>query len=94
MMENNVWQTVQQRIQFSRKKYFEYLTLTKVNVTTISGLTDMIKGFSRANILLPNSTKPGIKYALYSPESKRNLLSFKDIHANGYHIETIDEDKK
>jgi hypothetical protein len=29
----------------------------------------MIKGSSKANILLPNSTKPSIKYALYSPES-------------------------
>jgi hypothetical protein len=79
---------------FQEKKYFEYLTLTKANVITISGLTDMIKGSSKANILLPNSTKPSIKYALYSPESQRNLLSFKDIRANSYHIETIDEDKK
>jgi peptide/histidine transporter 3/4 len=54
----------------------------------------MIKGSSKANILLPNSTKPCIKYALYSPEFQRNLLSFKDIRANSYHIETIDEDKK
>ena len=76
------------------KKYFEYLTLTKSNVTTISGLVDMIKGFRRANILLPNNTKQGIKNALYSLESRRYLLIFKVICANNYCIETIDEDKK
>jgi hypothetical protein len=70
------------------------LTLTKANVTTISDPTDMIKGFERANILLPNNIKLGIKEALYSPKSRRNFLSFKNICANGYHIETIDEDKK
>ena len=59
------------------KKYFEYLTLTKDNVTIILGPTNMIKGFGRANILLPNNTKLGIKVALYSPESKKNHLVLK-----------------
>jgi hypothetical protein len=54
----------------------------------------MIKDSRRANILLPNNTKLDIKDVLYSPEFRRNLPSFKDICANGYHIETIDEDKK
>ncbi|KAG5247624.1 Disease resistance protein CC-NBS-LRR class family [Salix suchowensis] len=75
-------------------KYFKYLTLTKANVTTISGPVDMIKGSGKANIVLPNNTILSIKDALYSPESRRNLLSFKDIRANGYHIETTDEDRK
>ena len=75
-------------------KYLKYLTLTKVNVTTISSPTDMIKGFGKADILLPNNTRLSIKDALYSPEPRRNLLSFKDISANGYHIEIIDEDRK
>jgi hypothetical protein len=48
-------------------KYFEYLTLTKANVNTISGLVDMIKGSERANILLPINIKLSIKDALYSP---------------------------
>ena len=30
--------------------------------------------------------------ALYSPKSQRNLLSFKDIRRNGYHIETMSKD--
>ena len=48
-------------------KYLEYLTLTKTNVTTISGPTDMIKGSGKANIVLPNNTRLSIKNALYSP---------------------------
>ena len=32
-------------------KYFEYLALTKANDTTISGPTDMIKDFGKANIV-------------------------------------------
>jgi hypothetical protein len=54
----------------------------------------MNKGFRRANILLPNNTKLDIKDALHSPESRRNLLTFKDIRVNDYHIKIIDEDKK
>ena len=52
---------------YKENKYFEYMTLTKANVTTILGSTYMIKGFRRANILLPNNTKRDIKDALYSP---------------------------
>ena len=33
-----------------------------------------------------------INDALFSSRSRRNLLSFKDIRRNGYHIETKDED--
>ena len=78
----------------NKKKYFEYLTLTKANFITISGPTDIIKGATMTNILLSNNTNLSIKDALYSPKSRRNSLSFKDIQANGYHIETIDEDRK
>ena len=38
--------------------------------------------------MLSNGTKLCIDDALYSPKSRRNLLSFKDIHYNGYYIET------
>ena len=30
--------------------------------------------------------------ALYSDASNRNLLSFKVIHQNGYHVETMNHD--
>uniref|UniRef100_A0A2N9I6F2 GAG-pre-integrase domain-containing protein n=1 Tax=Fagus sylvatica TaxID=28930 RepID=A0A2N9I6F2_FAGSY len=38
--------------------------------------------------MLPKGTKLYIDDALYSSKSRRNLLSFKDIRHNGYHIET------
>ncbi|TYI50991.1 hypothetical protein E1A91_D12G142800v1, partial [Gossypium mustelinum] len=73
------------------KKYFSRLTMQKASVSTISGSTKIIEGSGRANILLFRGTKFQINDALYSPKSQRNLLSFKDIHHNGYHIETISE---
>ena len=73
------------------KKYFTYLKLTKANVNTISDTTNLIDGSRRANILLPNGTKLQINDALYSSNSRRNLLSFKDIRLNQYHIETTNE---
>ena len=71
------------------KKYFSNLTLVPFNVQTISGLVDLIKGSGRAIIVLPNGTKFQINDALYSNKSNQNLLSFKDIRRNGYHIKTM-----
>ena len=71
------------------KKYFSNLTLVPFNVQTISDPIDLIKGFGRATIVLPNGTKFQIDDALYSNKSNRNLLSFKDIHRIGYHIENM-----
>jgi hypothetical protein len=72
-------------------KYFQQLILSKAKVNTISGSSNLIEGFGRANIMLPRGTKIRIDDALYSSKSRRNLLSFKDIHGNGYHIETNNE---
>ena len=74
------------------KRYFLELTLMKVNVSTISGTTNLVEGSGIANITLPNGTRFHINDALYSSKSRRNLLSFKDIRRNGYHIETMNED--
>ena len=41
--------------------------------------------------MLPKGTKICIDDDLYSSKSRRNLLSFKDIRGNGYHIETNNE---
>ena len=71
------------------KKYFSNLTLVSFNVQTISGPVDLIKGSGRATIVLPNNTKFQINDALYSNKSNQNLLSFKDIRRNGYHIESM-----
>jgi hypothetical protein len=70
------------------KKYFQQLSLSKAYVNTISGSSNLIEGFGRANIMLLKGTKLYIDDALYSSKSRRNLLNFKDIHHNGYHIET------
>ena len=64
----------------------------KSNVNTISGPIDLIQGSGRATIILLRGTKIHINDTLYSAKSKRDLLSFKDIHRNGYHIETMNDD--
>ena len=72
------------------KKYFSNLTLVPFNIQTTSGPIDLIKGSGRATIVLPNSTKFQIDDAFYCNKYIRNLLTFKDIRQNGYHIETMD----
>ena len=74
------------------KRYFLELTLIKVDVSIISSTRNLVEGFGRANITLPNWTRFHINDALYFSKSRRNLLSFKDICKNGYHIETMNED--
>ena len=74
------------------KKYFSNFTLAQSNVHTISGPVNLIKGSEKATIILPKGTKLQIKDALYSNKSSRNLLSFKYIFRNGYHIETMNHD--
>ena len=44
--------------------------------------------------MLPNGTRFHINDALYYSKSTRNLLSFKDIRKNGYHIKTMNEGNK
>ncbi|TYG80371.1 hypothetical protein ES288_D02G210900v1, partial [Gossypium darwinii] len=61
------------------------------HVNTISGSSKLIEGFGRAIILLPKGTKFVINDAIHFIKSQRNLLSFKDIHLNGYHIDTMNE---
>ncbi|BBG94674.1 transposable element gene [Prunus dulcis] len=53
---------------------------------------NLIEGSGRAQIMLPNGTILSIPDALYSSNSRRNLLSFKDIRLNGYHVETKKEE--
>ena len=74
------------------KKYFSNISLVKSNVNIISGPVDLIQGSERATIILPRGTKMHINDALYYAKSKQNLLSFKDIRRNGYHIETMNDD--
>ncbi|KAL1219805.1 Retrovirus-related Pol polyprotein from transposon TNT 1-94 [Cardamine amara subsp. amara] len=76
------------------KRYFINLTLKNANICTIAGMANLIEGYGQANILLPKGTHLEIYDALYSPSSKRSLLSFKDIRMNGLHIETKGEGNK
>ncbi|CAI0405063.1 unnamed protein product [Linum tenue] len=73
------------------KKYFSYLEMREASVSTISGKTNIIEGSGIANLLLAGGTRLCITDALYSSKSYRNLLSFKDIRRNGYHLETTNE---
>ncbi|KAG4206816.1 hypothetical protein ERO13_A03G030750v2 [Gossypium hirsutum] len=73
------------------KKYFSHLTMSNAHVNAISGSSKLIEGSRRVIILLPKGTNFVIDDTLYSTKSQRNLLSFKDIRLNGYHIETINE---
>ena len=76
------------------QKYFSHITLVEANVNTISGPTDLIDGSRIATIMLPCGTIFHINDALYSVRSRRNMLSFKDIRLNGYHIETTYDNNK
>ncbi|KAL4020716.1 hypothetical protein IC575_019497 [Cucumis melo] len=76
------------------KKYFSTLTMLETNVNKISGSTNLIEGFGKANLILPRGTKFTISNALFSSKSKRNLLSFKDIRQNGYHVETNNKNNR
>ena len=76
------------------EKYFTYFQKRSGNVNTISGSTNIIEGSGRAYLLLPGGTKFVIDDALFSPNSQRNLLSFKEIRRNGYHVETINRENK
>ncbi|GAV83413.1 hypothetical protein CFOL_v3_26860, partial [Cephalotus follicularis] len=76
------------------EKYFSHLTIAKANVGTISGISNLIEGSGMASFVLSNGTQMRITNVLYSTKSRRNLLSFKDIRLNGYHIETTNENGK
>ncbi|KAB2046184.1 hypothetical protein ERO13_D01G178550v2, partial [Gossypium hirsutum] len=65
--------------------------VSDAHINTISGSLKFIEGFGRAILLLPKGTKFAIDDALFSTKSQRNLLSFKYIRINGYHIETMNE---
>ena len=66
--------------------------MREANVNTIYGNTKLIESFRRTNILLHIGTKFIIEDTLFFTKSQRNLLSFKDIRLNGYHIETMNEE--
>lgn len=70
------------------KKYFSYLIMIESHISIIAGNTKLIEGSRRATIILSRGTKFCIIDTLFSSKLQRNLLSFKDISRNGYHIQT------
>ena len=75
------------------KKYFSHLVMKKAYVNTISSSTNLIEGSGRAALLLPWGTLLVIDNALNCSKSHRNLLSFKVIRQDGYHVEFANEGK-
>ena len=55
---------------------------------TIARSNAHIVGTGSATLVLPIGTQIFVKDALLYPDSKRTLLSFKDIRPNGFHVET------
>src|SRR5438105_3756912 len=55
---------------------------------TIAGSNARIVGTGSATLILPMGTQIFVKDALLYPDSKHTLMSFKDVHANGFHVET------
>ena len=75
-------------------KYFESIKKSPGSIMTIAGCGSHIVGSGRATIILPMGTTLIINDALLYPESTRTLLSFRDIRANGFHVETDDDNGK
>jgi peptide/histidine transporter 3/4 len=69
-------------------RYFQTLTKKTGNIMTIAESNAHIVGTRSATLVLPMGTQIFVKDALLYPSSKRTLLSFKDIRANGFHVET------
>jgi len=80
--------------------YLEKQSISKLlqkrqgNVLTIVGRDATIVSSGRATIVLPMGTQITIENALLYPDSKRTLLSYRDIHQNGFHIETRDDNNE
>ncbi|KAM2555553.1 hypothetical protein TB2_019544 [Malus domestica] len=72
------------------RHYFTNLIPKKAPLTTLSGPSNLIEGYRKARIMLSNGTTLTIKETLYSPRSRRTLLSFRDIRDNKYHLETTE----
>jgi hypothetical protein len=69
-------------------RYFQTLAKKNGNIMTIAGSNAHIVGTGSATLVLPMGSQIFVKDALLYPDSKRTLLSFKDIRVNGFHIET------
>jgi peptide/histidine transporter 3/4 len=69
-------------------RYLQILTKKSGNIVSIAKSNAHIVGTGSATLVLPMGTQVSVKDALLHPDSKHTLLSFKDIRANGFHVET------
>jgi hypothetical protein len=79
---------------FREIKYFQTLTKRTGNILTIVGRDTYIVGLEKATIILPMGTQVTIENTLLYPDSTRTLLSHRDIHKNGLHIVSHEENNK
>lgn len=77
-----------------RCEYFTHITPSHRQMTSIMGSNQIEKGHGPTTITLPQGTIIHIKLAIYAPHATRNLISFKDIRENGYHIHTDTKKKQ
>jgi hypothetical protein len=75
-------------------KYFQTLTKRMGNILTVVGRDTCIVGSRKTTIILPMGTQVIIENALLYPDSTHTLLSYRDIHKNGLHIVTHEENNK
>jgi hypothetical protein len=75
-------------------KYFQTLTRRTDNILTIIGRDTNIVDSGRATIVLPMGMQVTIENALLYPNSTRTLLSYRDIHKNGLHVITHEENNE
>ena len=79
---------------FNKESIFSHFIIKEDNYSHIAGSSDLVEGFGRAVLMLPNRTPLQIKNAIYSSKSMRNLLSLEDIRLNGFHLQTVDKKGK
>jgi hypothetical protein len=70
-----------------------YVTRTE-NILIIAGCDMNIVGSGRATIVFLMGTEVTIENALLYPDSTRTLLSYRDIHKNGLHVVTHEENNE
>lgn len=73
------------------RKYFSHITPSHRQMTTIMGNDQIEEGHGPATIILPQDIVIRIKSVIFAPNATMNLISFKDIRVNGYHIHTNTE---
>ncbi|KAM1432931.1 hypothetical protein ACFXTO_015417 [Malus domestica] len=74
-----------------KRIYFTNFIPKNAPLTVLSSLSNLIKGYGKARIMLSNGTILTIDEALYSSHSRKTLLSFRDIRDNNYHAKTYVE---